>query len=212
MILILINNLKKFINKFTSRFTNLKNLFTLRSLFILIITLLISFSLRWFLVLYFKYDLYAFKDFCIIGFLVSFIRPLILDVFDIFFHKIDVSVSENLSNEFIKQPFVNSYSRNQYDRPLETHLNDAPSNLRRDYIEDNHKDFIYKAKRRIFWVIWKKPLDEFHSFKDFKDSIRGDIKIRAEIKKDLEKEFPATFRRLRKAKWVINRMGSYRRK
>ncbi len=128
-------------------------------------------------------------------------------VFDIFFHKIDVSVSESLSNEFIKQPFVNSYSRNQYDRPHETHFNHAhvhaqahsnPSS--RDYIEENNKDFIYKAKRRILWVIWKKPLDEFHSFKDFKDSIRGDIKIRAEIKKDLEKEFPGTFRRLRKAK------------
>jgi hypothetical protein len=28
----------------------------------------------------------------------------------------------------------------------------------------------------------------------------------------LEKELPGTFRRLRKAKWVINRIGSYRRK
>ncbi len=73
MILTLINNFKIFINIFTSRFTNLKNLFTLRSLFILIITLLISFSVRWLLVLYFNYDLYVFKDFCITGLLVSFI-------------------------------------------------------------------------------------------------------------------------------------------
>ena len=109
-----------------------------------------------------------------------------------------------MSNEFIKPPFVNSYSRNQYERPLETDFNQvhdqAHSNPIRDHIEDNNKDFISKAKRRILWVIWKKPLDEFHSFKDFKDSMRGDIKIRAEIKKDLEKEFPGTFRRLRKAK------------
>ena len=163
MILTLINNFKIFINIFTSRFTNLKNLFTLRSLFILIITLLISFSVRWLLVLYFNYDLYVFKDFCITGLLVSFIRPLILDIFDLFFHKIDLSVSENLSNEFIKQPFGNSYCRNQYDRPIEAQVNQvrpqvhthvqAQSNpSSRDYIEDN-KDFIYKAKRRIFWVL-----------------------------------------------------------
>lgn len=123
-----------------------------------------------------------------------------MDVFDIFFHKIDVSVTESLSNEFIKPAFVNSYSRNQHEIPLESDFNHAHSNTIRDHIEGNNKDFISKAKLRILWVIWKKPLDEFHSFKDFKDSMRDDIKIRAEIKKDLEKEFPGTFRRLRKAK------------
>ncbi len=72
--------MKQIYNNFfnnTSRFTNLKNLFNFRSLFILIITLVLSFSARWFIVHYFNYDLSVFKDFFLIGILVSFILNVV---------------------------------------------------------------------------------------------------------------------------------------
>ena len=201
------NNFKNFHNKNTSGFSNLKNLFTFRSLFILIITLVLSFSVRWYIVNYFSYDLYTSKDFFIIGIIVSFIRSLIMDMFDIFYPKIDISgASYNGVRELSSETI---HRRNQDDRPLQTQFNEMSSN---DSIDSNLQDFKYKVKRRFLWVVWKQYSDEFHSFKDFKDSIRGDFKIRTEIKKDLEKGLPGTFRRLRKAKWVLNRFGSYRRK
>ena len=201
------NNFKNFYHNNTSRFSHLKNLFTFRSLFILIITLLLSFSVRWYIVYCFSYDLYTFKDFFIIGIIVSFIRSLILDIFDIFYPKIDLSVVS--LQEVRELASANIHSRNQHDSPVQTQFNETLSN---DSIDSNTKDFKYKVKRRFVWVVWKQYSDEFHSFKDFKDSIRGEFKIRTEIKKDLEKELTGTFRRLRKAKWVLNRIGSYGRK
>ena len=73
------------------RFSNLRNLFTLISFIILALTLVISFSVRWYIVKYFNYDLSHFKDLFIIGSLVSFIRPLVQDVFDVFYPKLDIS-------------------------------------------------------------------------------------------------------------------------
>ena len=69
----------------TPRFANLRNLFTLRSLAILSITLVLSFAVRWYIVHYFNYDLSQFKDFFLIGLLVSLIRPLITDVIDMYY-------------------------------------------------------------------------------------------------------------------------------
>ena len=201
------NNFKNFFDKNTSRFSNLWNFFTFRSFAILAATLVLSFSVRWYIVNCFSYDLYTFKDFFIIGIIVSFIRSLIMDIFDIFYPKIDLSVVS--LQEVRELPPANIHSRNQHDRPVQTQFNDTLSN---DSIDSNTKDFKFKVKRRFVWVVWKQYSDEFHSFKDFKDSIRGEFKIRTEIKKDLEKELPGTFRRLRKAKWVLNRFGSYRRK
>jgi hypothetical protein len=189
------NYFKNFNNKNTSRFYNLKNLFTFRSLFILIITLILTFSVRWFIVNYFNYDLYTFKDFFFIGIIVSFIRPLIMDLFDIFYPKIDLSVAS--LSEALDLPNSNISSRNQHDRCVQTQLNVSSSN---GYIDSYNTDFKYKVKCRLLWVVWKWHSDEFDSFKDFKNSIRGEFKIRSEIKKDLEKELPGTFRRLRKAK------------
>ena len=128
-----------------------------------------------------------------------------MDVFDIFYLKIDVSDL----GEVRKLPSVNTHNRNQYDRPSQIQCGETHSNVNNDY---NTGDFKYKAKCRFLWVVWKQHSDEFHSFKDFKDSIRGDFKIGTEIKKDLEKELPVVFNRLHKAKWIINRFGSYRRK
>lgn len=67
------NNSNNSTSHTTLRFANLRNLFTLRSLAILSITLVLSFAVRWYIVHYFSYDLYQLKDFFIIGLLVSFI-------------------------------------------------------------------------------------------------------------------------------------------
>ncbi len=193
--------------KYTYSFSNLKNLFTFRSLFILIFTLVLSFAVRWFIVNYFNYDLYTFKDFFIIGIIVSFIRSFVMDIFDIIYPKLDLSVVS--LDEIRELPSVNTQSLNQNDRSIQKEFKQTPS---KDYIDSNTKDFKSKVKGRFLWLVWKQHTDQFNSYKDFKASIRGDFKIRSEIKKDLEKELPVTFRRLRKAKWLINRIGSYGRK
>lgn len=82
-----LNNFLNFYYKYTSRLTNFKNLFTFRSLFILITTLVLSFSARQFIVLYFNYNLSVFKDFLLIGILVSFILNVVNYFSDIEFFK-----------------------------------------------------------------------------------------------------------------------------
>ena len=113
-------------------FTNIRNLFTLRSLLILSITLVLSFAVRWYIVNYFSYDLYTFKDFFITGILVYFVfkvlallsefnlfKPLLCEVKDKFdkyilafrcknFMKRD-SVIFNSLERFIKKLSLNFY-------------------------------------------------------------------------------------------------------
>lgn len=140
-----------------SRFYNLRNFFTLRSLAILAITLVLSFSVRWSIVHYFNYDLSAFKDFFLIGLLVSLVRPLTMDAFDMFYPKLDISLHE--IRELPDQSRLTSDRDNERYRRTYSNIGSfqtRPSDfVDRRIISDNrdHKDFKYKAKRRLLWII-----------------------------------------------------------
>lgn len=75
-----LNIKKKRINKFN----NFRKLFTIKNFAILFITIALSFSARCIIISYFTLDITQFYDFCFVGLLVSVIRPLITDLFDIF--------------------------------------------------------------------------------------------------------------------------------
>lgn len=67
-----------------------------------------------------------------------------------------------------------------------------------------------KVKRRLFWVMWKQHVDEFDSYKDYKQSVNRVVSARGEIKKDLEKEYPNLFRRTRKIVWFVKHINRKR--
>ena len=195
------------------RFSNLRNLFTIRSFLILSITLVISFSVRWYIVNYFNYDLYTFKDFFFIGILVSFVRPLVVDVFDMYYPKFEVSLHE--VRELPDQSRLTYDKHNERSRrqdPTQTPFQGSqPYTVQPTLINgEEEKGFKFKAKRRFLWLIWKQHSDEFGSFKEFKNSCNGNIRIRSEVKKDLEKELPNLFRRTRKIRWFFNHINRKR--
>ncbi len=65
-------------------FTNLKNLFTLRSLAILFLTLFLSFWARSFIIQFFNLNYSLLSDFIIVGFIVSFLYNIYKPFTDIF--------------------------------------------------------------------------------------------------------------------------------
>ena len=153
------NYFKNFINKNTYRFPNLKKFFTIRSLFILIIALLFYFSLRWFVIVYFNYNLFVFKDFCLIGILACFIDPLFQDIYEIFHPNLNRRVHRSLQVK-MRNPFSESekenFERNQRDRPQQSQSNDSHPNVNNDYTDypQKSKDFKYKVKRIFLWVVF----------------------------------------------------------
>ena len=77
------NNFKNFFDKNTSRFSNLWNFFTFRSFAILAATLVLSFSVRLFLITYFHFDLLTLNCLQFVFFTLSNIRVFLFDMFDI---------------------------------------------------------------------------------------------------------------------------------
>lgn len=61
-------------------FSKVLKFFTFRSLLLLTYTLLISFFVRWFIVLYFNYDLSTLKDFFFTGIIVSFVLKFFINL------------------------------------------------------------------------------------------------------------------------------------
>ena len=70
-------------NPNTSRFHNIKNFFSIKNLLILFCTLFISFFFRLVIIKLFALDITLFTDFIFVSSLVSFIRPLVTDFFNI---------------------------------------------------------------------------------------------------------------------------------
>ena len=92
-------------NHSSSYFKNFKKLFTFRGLAILVATLVLSFSVRSLVILFFNLDLSQFTDFLFVGILVSFIRVLITDLFEFYL------AQDNLTPHVLRQD-RNSYSLN----------------------------------------------------------------------------------------------------
>lgn len=133
------NNLK------TSKFNNIKNLFTFRSIGIISVTIIISFSLRCLIIYLFNLDLTQFYDFFFVSFLVSFIRPLITDLVDFYL----------INRVSLLTMDVSCYSRRHSDK--HSHRSDYQGRSNNQSISDiefhniqdelNHKD---RVKRRFF--------------------------------------------------------------
>lgn len=124
-----------------------------------------------------------------------------------FYPKLEISFQE--IRELPDQSCLTSERRNERCRRQGS--NQTPFQASQSNI-DNHtfsngeenKDFKSKAKRRFFWIIWKQHSDEFASYQEFKNTCDTNIRIRSEIKKDLEKELPNLFRRTRKIVWFLS--------
>ena len=164
---------KNYINV-SSYFKNFRKLFTFRGLAILVATIVLSFMVRCLIIYLFSLDLSQFTDFLFVGFLVSFIRVFITDLFEFYFHK------NNLTPHILRQ------DRNAYS------LNNLPVN------EEGIKD---KTKRKIYWFIWKQYTDKFSSYKEFKKSWDVSTKLRDNIKKDIKDS--TDLKKLRKIKRTI---------
>lgn len=171
--------MKRNFNSSSICFNNFRNLFTFRGLAILVATLVLSFSVRSLVILFFNLDLSQFSDFFFVGFLVSFIRVFITDLFEFYFAK------DNLT------PHGLSQDSNSYSTPVGSHPQEA--------IKD-------KTKRKVYWFIWKQYTDKFSNYRSFKESWDVKTKLRDDIKKDLKDS--TDLKKLRKIKrtilWVWN--------
>ena len=89
------NNKEQQINSsnLANKFSNLRNLFTIRSLLVLAFTMVVSFSFRFLPFSYFDLNLSLLKDFLFTGVLVTIVRPLVTDLLDIFLNN-EISISE----------------------------------------------------------------------------------------------------------------------
>lgn len=119
-------------------------------------------------------DLSQFTDFLFVGFLVSFIRVFITDLFEFYLAK------DNLTPHVLRQ------DRNSYSLPVGSHP------------EEGIRD---KTKRRIYWYIWKQYTDKYSNYRSFKESWDVKTKLRDDIKKDIKDS--SDIRKLRKIKRTI---------
>ena len=62
----------------------------------------------------------------------------------------------------------------------------------------------YKAKRIIYWYLWKQDTNQFHDYKEFKESWDPHIKIGQEIKKYVKEELDKLVRVKRTVGWFTN--------
>lgn len=73
-----------------------------------------------------------------------------------------------------------------------------------------YKSFKDKAKRRLFWHVWKEHTNKYDSYKDFKQVWNSNINIRQEIKKDLRDEFEGFVRFKNTFIWILRRRNPRR--
>jgi len=132
--------------KFT-RFSNFKKLFSFKSLCILCVTILLSFLIRLFIVKFFNFDMTLFRDFFITGFLVSLIRPIITDLFEIYFQEYAVlSEVKELPGNYYNSRNNNNGMSNQSGNLNNMSRNDKSSS---NNLEDK-SNVKYILKQRIF--------------------------------------------------------------
>lgn len=186
------NNLK------TSKFNNIKNLFTFRSIGIISVTIIISFSLRCLIIYLFNLDLTQFYDFFFVSFLVSFIRPLITDLVDFYL----------INRVSLLTMDVSCYTRRHSDKHKHNHHSDYQSRSNNQSLSDIeshniHDELNYKdrVKRRLFWFVWKQYTDKFSSYNEFKKSWDVNTKLRDDIKNDIKDS--SDIKKLRKIKRTI---------
>lgn len=156
------------------KFNNFSNFFSFRNFAILGITIALSFTSRCLIIYFYTLDLTQFSYFFIVSMLVSFIRPLTRDLFDIYLdYKLNLKDVMCLSR--------NGKSK-QYKCKQEGY-NRGYQESRNMHKEIDPKD---KIKRRLFWFLWKQHTDKFYSYKEFNKSWDINHSIREEIKKDIK--------------------------
>ena len=180
----------------TMRFSNIKNFLSLKNFTILFFTLFISFFSRLLIIKLFHLDITLFSDFIILGFLVSFIRPIVTDLFNIIQYEILVLQELNSLNGDFN---VNTL----YKKGLNKDVYNTSQNCSSRQNVDITSNFKHLVKHRIFWYIWKMHSDKYSSFHEYLKSEDSSVKITSQMKKDLEYEYPELYRRGRKAKWFV---------
>ena len=168
-------------------------------------------------------DLLNLKDFLLTGVLVSIIRPLVTDIFDIlFFNEVAIgelcdlpssnrrchsekkgSSKHIMDSSQNKDQFVfKRGNRTNYDNQG----NYMGSNYNKDTFYEKLKD---KTKRRLTWVVWKQHTDKYVNYDEFKKSWKTGSKIREEIKKDVvnSKELKYLKKIKRTVAWLFNPKG-----
>ena len=184
---------------------------------ILSITIVISFYLRSFIINLWDLDYTAIQDFFLVGFIISFVRPLVTDLFAIYFPLNYLSnFGEDLSlpkKDIDRNRERFERSRGHYGRKRPHHNNNYNnynnnSNINNHMLNDpDNLELREKIKRKFLWTFWKKYLNNSTTYEQFKKDYNKDVNIRSEIKKDLEIEYPETFRRSRKIIWLVQRFN-----
>ena len=90
------NNVSSYTPTFSS-FKNFSKLFSFRAFAILVATLVLSFSVRCLVILFFNLGLSQFLDFFFVGLLVTYIRVLVADLFEFYLSK------DNLTPHVLRQ-------------------------------------------------------------------------------------------------------------
>ena len=124
------------------KFSNFKNLFTFRSFTILSVTLIISFCCRSFIIVFFNLNYTLFNDFFIVGIIISVIRPLVTDLFDVFFV---IDLMDDYFDGLYKSKKLDQYNRQQSNVRSSHHRNQ--NNY---YNSETAKDKKYIIKRKFF--------------------------------------------------------------
>lgn len=156
-----------------------------RNLAILFITIACSFLVRCFIIYLFNLDLSQLSDFFFVGIIVSFIRPLITDLFHIYFSNIillENTVNIKYTTNLYKNEFYSRIDSERVHGGIWVNEgswgNDKSTTI-------NGSKYKHITKRKMFWFLWKQHSDEFCSYKEFKNSWDVNTKIRSEIKKDI---------------------------
>lgn len=194
-------------------FFNFFNWFKLRNLIVLCVTLVLSFSIRLFIVKYFNWDFTIFGDFFILGFYIlgcvcDYLFCPSLNMFFGHFKCINFPYRINKLSLYRNNNNNNSGVSDNVNSSLDR--NDSFYNNNNNNNDNRMESFKDKVKRRLFWVMWKQYGDDFNSYEDYKQSVNRVVSARGEIKKDLEKEFPNLFRRTRKIAWFVKHINRKR--